>query len=49
MSMIKTFTFNEGYNLSDFDLLFGIEIRNKYFKESDIKIEEVDQHDPAKG
>jgi len=48
MENIKTYAFKEGYNLVDFDLLFGIEIRNRYFQEGGLSIGEIDVHDPAK-
>ena len=48
MDRIKTVAYDEGVDLSSFDLLFGIEIRNRYFLENKIGIEEIDKHDPAK-
>lgn len=48
LAEIKTYAFKKGYNLSDFDLIFGVTIRDKYFKEKKISIEEVDKHDPNK-
>jgi len=45
--MIKRIAFNEGHNLYDYDILFGIEIRDRYFTEHKINVREVDIHDPA--
>jgi len=45
---IKTYAFNKGYNLSDFDVIFGILIRDKYFLEANIDVGDVDNHDPTK-
>jgi len=43
---IKRYAFNKGYNLSDFDLIFGVAIRDKYFKANSINVNDVDKHDP---
>lgn len=44
---IKKYAYEEGLNLSDFDLVFGIVIRDKYFEAEEINVEEVDKHDPG--
>ena len=46
MDNIKTFAYEEGYNLSDFDIMFGVIIRDKYFNERNITISDIDKHDP---
>lgn len=48
MEIVKNYAFNEGMNLSDFDILFGLEIRDRYFSEQGVKVEDVDIHDPSK-
>ena len=48
MNMIKNIAFKEGRELFDYDIIFGIEIRDKYFKDCDIKVSEIDNHDPNK-
>lgn len=45
---IKKYAFNKGHNLSDFDIIFGIYIRDKYFSENNIDVSDVDNHDPEK-
>jgi hypothetical protein len=45
---IKKYAFNKGYSLSDFDIIFGISIRDKYFSENNISVSDVDNHDPNK-
>ncbi len=46
--IIKKYAFSKGYNLSDFDIIFGIEIRDKYFSENNINVIDIDIHDPNK-
>ncbi len=48
ISSIKTYAFNNGHNLADYDMLIGIEIRDNYFKNHAIDLDEVDKHDPNK-
>lgn len=45
---IKTYAFKRGYNLYDFDILFGIEIRDTYFEQEGITVSDIDIHDPLK-
>lgn len=45
---IKTYAYENGHSLSDFDVLFGIIIRDKYFDSENIDVEEVDTYDPTK-
>ena len=46
---IKKYAFNQGHNLSDYDIIFGIEIRNKYFDSEGYNVKEVDKYDPNNG
>lgn len=48
MNAIKTIAFSMGKNLSDFDIIFGIIIRNKYFKDNNINVEDIDTYAPIK-
>ncbi|MCK4554913.1 MAG: hypothetical protein KAT48_14050 [Bacteroidales bacterium] len=48
LDAIKKYAFSKGYNLSDFDIVFGIVLRDIYFKEEGIDVVDVDAHDPAK-
>ena len=48
MDYIKTYAFKHGYNLYDFDIVFGLEIRNAYFQQEGITISDIDAHDPGK-
>jgi hypothetical protein len=43
---IKEYAYSSGYNLYDFDIIFGIKIRDKYLKEKNISVLEVDKHTP---
>ena len=47
MDKVKTVAYHEGVDLSAFDLLIGISIRNRYFDENNINVKNVDKHDPA--
>jgi len=42
----KNIAFSEGVDLSAFDIIFGIKIRNKYFEEHDIDTNKIDQYKP---
>ena len=46
--LIKKYAFKKGYNLSDFDLIFGIIIRDKFLSEKGIPVSDIDIHDPNK-
>jgi hypothetical protein len=46
MESVKSQAFNRGINLSDFDLLFGIVIRNKYFAKIGKNLSDIDNHTP---
>lgn len=48
LDYIKTYAFEHGFNLSDFDIVFGIEIRDTYFKQENLAVASVDAHDPGK-
>lgn len=48
IDMIKKVAFQEGHNVTNYDIIFGIMIRDKYFKENNINVSDVDKHDPAK-
>ncbi|QMU63939.1 MAG: hypothetical protein GKR88_06275 [Flavobacteriaceae bacterium] len=45
---IKNYAFKKGYNLSDFDLLFGVMIRDNFFEKERINIKNIDTYDPNK-
>jgi hypothetical protein len=43
---IKKYAYQEGHNIANYDLIFGILIRDKYFKENNINVSDVDIHNP---
>ncbi len=45
---LKEFAFKEGNNIQYYLGMFGVLIRDRYLKEKNINIEEVDKHDPNK-
>ncbi len=45
---IKKYAFNKGYNISEFGLIFGILIRDKFFSILKINKYDVDAHTPPK-
>ncbi len=45
---VKTYAFSAGLNMLEIYPIFGVLIRDRIFKERDIKTEEVDKHDPSK-
>lgn len=45
---IKTYAFNEGINLLQITPIVGVFIRDRYLKEKNIAVEEVDKHAPKK-
>lgn len=42
---VRLYAFKNGHNLADYDLLFGIVLRDMYFKEKNIKVEELDKYE----
>lgn len=44
--MIKEIAFKKGLALMSYTNILGVLIRDKYFKQKNIKIEEIDKHDP---
>lgn len=46
---IKTYAYQIGLNLLEIYPIFGVIIRDRYFKEKNIALEEIDLHDPANG
>ncbi len=46
--MIKKYAYKEGHDVSQFDIVFGILIRDKFFEVEKIDVSEVDIHDPKK-
>ena len=48
LDRIKDVAYEQGYILPDFDIVFGILIRDRYFEENDIQKDDVDKHDPGK-
>lgn len=48
LNRIKKYAFIKGFNIMDFDLIFGIVLRDKFFKEENINLEDVDIYDPNK-
>ena len=45
LEKIKEQAYQTGRSLSDFDLLFGIVVRNKYFKDHGHTLSDIDNHD----
>jgi len=45
---IKTYAFKIGINLLEIYPIIGLIIRDMYFKEQNISLEDVDKHDPSK-
>lgn len=43
---IKNIAFKNGYALMSYTNILGVLIRDKYFQQKGIKIEEIDKHDP---
>lgn len=43
---IKQYAYQEGHNIVNYDLIFGILIRDKYFSNNNIKVADVDKHNP---
>lgn len=48
LDSIKSNAYKNGYVLSNYDLVFGIIIRDHYFKIKGIDLAEIDKHDPTK-
>ncbi|MCF8265846.1 MAG: hypothetical protein K9I99_15205 [Melioribacteraceae bacterium] len=46
-NVIANIAFKNGNKLSDYDIIFGLVIRNKYFAEKGISLTDVDLHDPS--
>lgn len=46
LDLIKINAYNHGYDLTMYELLFGIIIRDRILKEKNISTEEIDQYDP---
>lgn len=44
---IKQAAYENGYSLNVFDSFYAILIRDRYFSENNIEVEEVDDHDPT--
>ena len=47
MQVIKTYAYKSGYNLYDFDPIFGVRIRDRYLSQKGIEISEIDIHAPS--
>lgn len=45
---VKTYAYNKGLNLLEIYPIIGIEIRDRYMSEKNIRYEEIDLSDPAK-
>lgn len=46
VSRFKTFAFNAGQPIAYYGSMIGVLIRDRYFKEKSISVEDVDKHDP---
>jgi hypothetical protein len=46
LDLIKKYAYQEGHNIVNYDLVFGILIRDKYFRENNINVSDIDKHDP---
>lgn len=47
LNSLKTYAYKNGHSLSNYDIVFGVIIRDHYFKIKGIDLSEVDKHDPA--
>jgi len=47
LDKIKRYAFDRGHNISGYDFIFGIELRDKYFRENNINVSDIDKHDPG--
>lgn len=45
MNHIKNYAYSKGHNLYEYDIIFGIQIRDRYFGENNIKVEEINDPD----
>jgi hypothetical protein len=45
LNTIKTYAYSKGHSLSYYDVLFGVVIRDHYFKIKGIDLSEIDKHD----
>lgn len=45
---MKIYAFKHGHNLTTYNLLIGVHIRDIYFKKHNINIEDVDKHGPLR-
>lgn len=48
LDLIKRYAYQHGHTLATYDLLFGVHIRDIYFKNNKINIADVDKYDPNK-
>ncbi len=48
LDTLKTYAYKKGYNMYDFENIFGVIIRDIYFKKNKINVVDVDKHDPNK-
>jgi hypothetical protein len=46
--LVKNYAFQKGHNVASYDAIFGILIRDKFFKENNRDVDDVDKHDPQK-
>ncbi len=44
--IVKRYAYENGHNLADYDLAFGIVLRTLYFEENNINPKDIDQNDP---
>lgn len=47
LNNLKSYAYKNGHILSNYDIIFGVIIRDNYFKLKGIQLSEVDKHDPA--
>ena len=48
LDAVKSYAYKNGHSISNYDVVFGIIIRNKYFEIKGIDLAEIDKHDPNK-
>ncbi len=48
LNAVKTDAFKRGYDISLYEILFGIEIRDRILKKRGISVSEIDAYDPKK-
>lgn len=48
LDTLKSYAYKNGHLLSNYDIIFGVIIRDNYFKINGIDLSEVDKHDPTK-